>query len=221
MTRFVAFSPGSFAPQWTILRWRSPKASENGAVMIQMDLKTISAFVFLVKRFGFYCRKVRACWGRCNLVLCILHGPQTRNFFDLASSRLVNGILWEAIELDDALHWLSTLGGAYSNLGEHSHSFALRAGQNAWNQMRIALRSMDPSVILKCWLFMAMSLMQLQQLRRSKLIIRNVLQYNRDRGQLEDLRVNSMCQGIWSRLKFQYRMRNTKRKASKSRESFL
>lgn len=41
-------------------------------------------------------------------------------------SRLVNGILWEAIELDDALHWLSTLGGAYSNLGEHSQSFVSR-----------------------------------------------------------------------------------------------
>ena len=29
-------------------------------------------------------------------------------------------MLWEYIELDDALHWLSTLGGAFSNLGEHS-----------------------------------------------------------------------------------------------------
>ena len=36
---------------------------------------------------------------------------------------LVNCYLWEAIELEDALHWLSTLGGAYSNLGEHSEEF--------------------------------------------------------------------------------------------------
>jgi hypothetical protein len=31
--------------------------------------------------------------------------------------------LWEQIELEDALHWLSTLGGAYSNLGERSLDF--------------------------------------------------------------------------------------------------
>ncbi len=29
-------------------------------------------------------------------------------------------VLWIYIELDDALHWLSTLGGAFSNLGEHN-----------------------------------------------------------------------------------------------------
>jgi hypothetical protein len=29
-------------------------------------------------------------------------------------------VLWMYIELEDALHWLSTLGGAFSNLGEHS-----------------------------------------------------------------------------------------------------
>ena len=28
-------------------------------------------------------------------------------------------VIWEYIELEDALHWLSTLGGAFSNLGEH------------------------------------------------------------------------------------------------------
>ncbi len=36
---------------------------------------------------------------------------------------LAQRILWEQIELEDALHWLSTLGGAYSNLGDHSLTF--------------------------------------------------------------------------------------------------
>jgi len=31
--------------------------------------------------------------------------------------------LWDQVELEDALHWLSTLGGAYSNLGDHSIDF--------------------------------------------------------------------------------------------------
>ena len=38
-------------------------------------------------------------------------------------SDLIQKKLWNQIELEDALHWLSTLGGAYSNLGDHSNEF--------------------------------------------------------------------------------------------------
>ena len=31
--------------------------------------------------------------------------------------------VWSQVELEDALHWMSTLGGAYSNLGDHSMDF--------------------------------------------------------------------------------------------------
>ena len=43
---------------------------------------------------------------------------QNRFRCDLVSSKL-----WEAIEREDALHWLSTLGGAFSNLGENNLEF--------------------------------------------------------------------------------------------------
>jgi hypothetical protein len=39
------------------------------------------------------------------------------------SQALASKKLWDLIELEDAMHWLSTLGGAYSNLGEHSLAF--------------------------------------------------------------------------------------------------
>ena len=42
------------------------------------------------------------------------------------SCDLVGCKLWESIEREDALHWLSTLGGAFSNLGEHSLKFVIR-----------------------------------------------------------------------------------------------
>lgn len=38
-------------------------------------------------------------------------------------SSLVFLYLWREIELDDASNWLSTLGGAYSNLGDHSAEY--------------------------------------------------------------------------------------------------
>ena len=43
--------------------------------------------------------------------------------FPCFSQELALRCLEERIELEDAMHWLSTLGGAYSNLGEHSLAF--------------------------------------------------------------------------------------------------
>ncbi len=92
---------------------------------------------------------------------------------------MVSRSLWRSIELEDALHWLSTLGGAYSNLGERSLSFALRAGSNALSQMRVVLLSaapalLDPAVIRRCWLFVAMSRIQTGDLRGAAGIVRAV-----------------------------------------------
>ncbi len=114
--------------------------------------------------------------------------------------------------MEDALHWLSTLGGAYSNLGDHSEEFAVKAGVNAVKQMKIALefnREGDPSVLHRCWLFVAMSLMQQKRLKKSKTIIQSAYEANNARGALKDDRVEKMCLGIWARLKHAYVMRKT------------
>ena len=127
-----------------------------------------------------------------------------------ASQNLALQTLWDRIELEDALHWLSTLGGAYSNLGEHSIDFAYKACDNAFNQMKIALRSGDPSVVHRCWLYVAMSLMQQRKLHDSKRIIKRVYQ---DNMRLEwngniisrDEKITKMCLGIWARLKYAWK----------------
>ena len=99
---------------------------------------------------------------------------------DYKSCSLVSEQLWQEIESEDALNWLSTLGGAYSNLGEHSQEFAVRACENAYKQMIIALKSQpSPSTVLKCWLFVAMSLMQRGSLKESRKVIQSVYQTSR------------------------------------------
>lgn len=68
------------------------------------------------------------------------------------------------------------------------------------------MKSQDPLVICKCWLFVAMSLMQLKQLKRAKVVIQNVHQQvkiNHD----ADKTLLSMCLGIWSRLKYAWKMK--------------
>ena len=90
---------------------------------------------------------------------------------------------------------------------------AVRAGHNALKQMKIALRSEDPSVLCKCWLFVAMSYMQQRKLKRSRLIIRSVYDYVK--CQRDDKNLRSMCKGIWARLQYAWaRARKTKQSKS-------
>jgi len=121
------------------------------------------------------------------------------NEIDYKSCHMAFFKVWSQVELEDALHWMSTLGGAYSNLGDHSIDFAVKAGKNAYKQMAIALRSPDPLIIYKCWLFVAMSLMQQKQLKKSRIIIQTVHQNVKSIHQ--DKTLICMCKGIWARLK--------------------
>jgi len=126
-----------------------------------------------------------------------------KNEIDYKSCDMAFFKVWSQVELEDALHWMSTLGGAYSNLGDHSIDFAIKAGKNAFNQMAIALRSQDPLVIYKCWLFVAMSLMQQKQLKKSKAIIQRV--HHQVKSTHDDKNLLCMCKGIWARLRYTWK----------------
>ena len=86
---------------------------------------------------------------------------------------------------------------------------AQRAGDNAFRQMKIALRSSDPYVLNKCWLFVAMSLMQQGQLKRSKHIIYHIHNSVKEHDEV----LSRMCKGIWARL--QYTWKNPDKTANK------
>ena len=57
------------------------------------------------------------------------------------------------------------------------------------------MRSRDPSVMNKCWLFIAMSLMQQKELKKSRNIILKVHSDSKS-----DEVITKMCKGIWARL---------------------
>ena len=77
---------------------------------------------------------------------------------------------------------------------------AVKAGQNAFKQMKIALRSEDPLVLCKCWLFVAMSYMQQKRLNEARAIISTVF-INVKSGH-NDKTLIAMCKGIWARLQY-------------------
>ena len=57
-----------------------------------------------------------------NNLRIILDQP-VKNEIDYKSCNMAFFKVWDQVEMEDALHWMSTLGGAYSNLGDHSIDF--------------------------------------------------------------------------------------------------
>lgn len=141
-----------------------------------------------------------------DVVLRIRMTKPVVRFIDYESCYIINKILWEFIELDDALHWLSTLGGAFSNLGEHSQGFAEKAGENAWKQLVVAQKYGDKTVIAKCWLFIAMSCMQRREFEKSRTIVKRIFKQMQAKG-VRDLvgssKIRTICRGIWARLLYE------------------
>jgi len=63
-------------------------------------------------------------------------------------------------KVEDSLSWLSTLGGAYSSLGEYDINCAVKAGQISVSQLRLAAISGDPNLMARCGIYMAYSMCQ-------------------------------------------------------------
>ena len=76
----------------------------------------------------------------------------------------------------------------------------MKAGHNAMHQLKLALTSRNPEVILKCWLFIAMSSIQQRNFGLARNLIENVFAVSKER---EFTKLCNMCKGIWSRLKFE------------------
>ena len=138
------------------------------------------------------------------LVIRPSRGPDTS--LDYTSSALTAATLWRAIELEDALHWLSTLGGAFSNLGESSAVFAERAGRNAFKQLVVGSQCGDLSVVAKCQLFLAHSELQLGLLRSAAHRVRWVWRLCHAPplcGLAITAKLVTMCRGVWARVTYE------------------
>jgi len=168
--------------------------------------RAASTFCNLLQSNLYYKQSVVRYWTcSCNSNMLIIHLNNTSTvYMDYIGANIAKTVIMEMIELEDALHWLSTLGGAFSNLGEHDPQFAVKAGTNAMKQLLVAMRSGDKTVMVKCWLFMGQSLLQQGQFNEAAKILRSVWSI----CHLPPLslltstsKLLNMCRGIWARLK--------------------
>ncbi|XP_071530378.1 uncharacterized protein [Panulirus ornatus] len=113
----------------------------------------------------------------------------------------------ERQHLDTAMSWLSTLGGACSALGDYDAQFAERAGKISVQQLDIAFRLGDPSIVSRCRLYAAISLIQQCKFKLASAVIKNEYCWIKSLPkETRDQRLVNMCQGIWIKLRHELRL---------------
>lgn len=116
----------------------------------------------------------------------------------------LNNLLTKRMKLDEAMAWLSTLGGAHSSLGEYFQHHAEMAGQISVKQLRLALEMGDPFTVGRCHMFWAYSLIQRGHARKAKVIVRRVHSFAACHP-VRDTRLINMCLAAWKRLQHLHR----------------
>ncbi|XP_071510717.1 uncharacterized protein F58A4.6-like [Diadema antillarum] len=109
--------------------------------------------------------------------------------------------------MDDAFSWLSTLGGAFSALGDDFQHFADKAGNVSLHQMKLAFQMGDPILQARCKVYIAQSLLQKGFIRQAMAIIRQQYRYALSLGEHTDVRLINMCRGVWSIIQYTHMRR--------------
>lgn len=86
------------------------------------------------------------------------------------------------------------------------------AGKISIKQFRLALRLGDPLLVARCKLYAALSLIQQGHLKTPQKIVKDVYKFSVNQN---DIRLQKMCQGIWSKLKYCYEMRKVRHKINR------
>lgn len=76
------------------------------------------------------------------------------------------------VESERVMWWLSTLGGAWSALGEYSRAAVDRAAETSLRQLALAERMGDAVLAARCRVFVALALIQYGNFRPAAAIIR-------------------------------------------------
>lgn len=129
--------------------------------------------------------------------------PADKDPIDKKWSTMTLKTLWEAIEMDHLMSWLSTLGGGYSALGDEFTNCAETAGMISLKQLNLGLKLGDPCIQSRCKLYYSISLIQTGRLRSAKKIIRDEYKFAKQKEE-DDPRLIKMCQGIWLKLLYEY-----------------
>ncbi|XP_048590134.1 uncharacterized protein LOC5510176 isoform X5 [Nematostella vectensis] len=126
---------------------------------------------------------------------------------DLKWSKRLLSLVLVYMQLFDVMAWLSTLGGAYSSLGDHCTSFSVKAGITSVKQLLVARKLGNPLLESQCQVFLAMSLVQRGFLKKARHIIRQQYRCAVSNG-IRDTKLIASCQAIWNRIRYVQQQKN-------------
>ncbi|CAG5133183.1 unnamed protein product [Candidula unifasciata] len=139
---------------------------------------------------------------------------------DYAWSRRILGLVNKHVVLEEGFAWLSTLGGAHSSLGETFIHHAEQAGKISGQQLRLAIELGNESLIARCYIFWAWSLLQRGLLRRCKHCVLNTWKFCQTL-RTRDTILENMCKAVWCRLKYKRSQLRAKRRQYTKNNSSL
>ncbi|KAI1302361.1 Uncharacterized protein HDE_02503 [Halotydeus destructor] len=90
---------------------------------------------------------------------------------DYLWNRLLMCLVLIKMELYESLNWMSTLGGAYSCLGETDKFWALKAGNMSKDQLKLSHFAGDPNLVVRCAIYKVYSLCQLGQWAKARWLL--------------------------------------------------
>lgn len=137
-----------------------------------------------------------------NLTLYFTLVDPHQQILDFKWCHRITNLVMERSELDNAMSWFSTLGGAYSALGDEFSHCAEMAGRISFRQFDLALRLGDPSTVARCKLYIALSLIQTFRFKYARKIIETQHQLAVN-STCPDTRLVRMCRGVWSKLRYE------------------
>lgn len=130
------------------------------------------------------------------------------HIMDVGWNNRLQILIEERCELDYMMAWLSTLGGAYSALGDNFQHCAETAGKISGQQLKIALKLGDPITASKCMVYYAISLVQRGYWQQTAHLIRQQYRYAKSLPEnVRDVRLINMCKGVWAKLQYVHSQR--------------
>lgn len=125
--------------------------------------------------------------------------PPDKEVIDYAWNDRMLKLVWMRIDIENAFSWLSTLGGAYSALGDYFDHCAEEAGRISERQYKLSKMLGDDGLAARSKLYSALSYSQKGKLKLARHMVRNVASFGRA---THDKRLIRMCQGVWAKLKY-------------------
>ncbi|XP_029666496.1 uncharacterized protein F58A4.6 [Formica exsecta] len=164
----------------------------------------------VLKTFLRTCNNLAFDEGYLQIIFIRLRMPK-KQFLDYKWNEKLMQMVLEKQETDCAMSWLSTLGGAFSALGEEFKHCAEIAGKISVRQFELALRLDNPLLVARCRLYSALSLIQRGCFTTPKYMIQRIYKFALRE---KDVRLQNMCLGIWAKLRHNYKQYKQKESVS-------